>query len=128
MSEADKRILLAEDEAHIAKLVEFKLSRDGFELSVAENGQVAIDRLKDGPWALIILDVMMPVCDGWQVLQAIREDSALGEVPVLMLTAKGQQKDMANAAEMGATHYLKKPFDPGELSETVKRLTSGQEG
>lgn len=121
MSESGK-ILLAEDEEHIARLVQFKLSRDGFEVTIAPNGKAAIDQLEAQPWCMVILDVMMPLADGWEVLRAIRANEKLGSLPVLMLTAKGQQKDMASAAELGATHYLKKPFDPAELSETVKRM------
>src|SRR5688572_13725698 len=98
-----KKILLAEDEDHIAKLVQFKLSREGFEVVHARNGQEAIDRLGTAPWSLVILDVMMPLRDGYEVLRTIRADANFQKLPVLMLTAKGQQKDMANAAELGAT-------------------------
>lgn len=120
----NKKILLAEDEGHIAKLVQFKLGRDGFEVTVAPNGKEAIALLSAKPWSLVILDVMMPIADGWEVLRAIRSNQDLSALPVLMLTAKGQQRDMASAAELGATQYLKKPFDPAELSETVKRMTA----
>jgi DNA-binding response OmpR family regulator len=114
-------ILLAEDEEHIAKLVAFKLNRDGFQLTIAKNGQEAMDHLDSKKWSLIILDVMMPIYDGWQVLKTAR--STLGdEIPVLMLTAKSHQKDVANAAELGATQFMKKPFDPAELSTLVKKM------
>jgi DNA-binding response OmpR family regulator len=118
------RILLAEDEAHIAKLVEFKLTKAGYKIEVALNGAAAVERLKKEPtgFKLVILDVMMPEMDGWEVLRFIRSDAAFKALPVLMLTAKGHQKDMANAAELGATQFLKKPFDPSELAELVKRL------
>ncbi|MCC7440074.1 MAG: response regulator transcription factor [Bdellovibrionales bacterium] len=119
-----KRILLAEDEAHIAKLVEFKLGKEGYAVELASNGGVAIEKLRTEPqgFALLILDVMMPVADGWEVLRFVRTESAVKGLPVLMLTAKGHQKDMANAAELGATQFLKKPFDPTELARLVRKL------
>lgn len=116
-------ILLAEDEEHIAKLVAFKLSKEGFAVTIARNGQEAIDRLREKPWKLFILDVMMPYKDGWQVLREIQASPELKAIPILMLTAKTYQKDMANAAELGATQFLKKPFDPTELATTVRRMT-----
>lgn len=117
-----KEILVAEDETHIARLIEFKLQKEGYQVTVAPNGKLALDKLAEKSWDLLILDVMMPVMDGWEVLKNIRGSEKLKDFPVLMLTAKGQQKDMANAAELGATKYLKKPFDPAELATTVKEL------
>lgn len=119
-----KKVLLAEDESHIAKLVEFKLNKDGMDVTWAKNGAEAIAILEqEGHWDLVILDVMMPICDGWEVLKKIRGDGRWSALPVLMLTAKGHQRDMANAAELGATHFLKKPFDPVELSSLAQRLS-----
>lgn len=120
-------ILVAEDEVHIAKLVQFKLEKEGFRVVVAINGQDAKDKLRAEKWACVILDVMMPICDGWDVLKAIRSDTSLSTLPVLMLTAKGNQQDMANAAKLGATQFLKKPFDPNELATMVRRLCVGKE-
>ncbi len=114
-------ILLAEDEEHIAKLICFKLARDGFKVSVAKNGQDAVDQLGARPWSLVILDVMMPILNGWQVLESLKSSPASG-TPVLMLTARQGQKDVARASELGATQFLSKPFDPAELSIRVKKL------
>jgi DNA-binding response OmpR family regulator len=113
---------MAEDEEHIAKLVAFKLTREGYEVTIAKNGKEAIDQLLTKPWSLLILDVMMPICDGWQVLKQVRATSALAHVPVLMLTAKSFQQDMANAADLGATQFLKKPFEPANLAAVVRKL------
>jgi two-component system, OmpR family, alkaline phosphatase synthesis response regulator PhoP len=124
-AEPKKEILVAEDEEHIAKLVHFKLTREGFQVTIAKNGQEAIDLLKARPWALVILDIMMPIADGWTVLKSLRAMPELSHLPVLMLTAKGYQKDAANAAELGAQHFLKKPFDPSELAALVKKMSSG---
>jgi DNA-binding response OmpR family regulator len=115
-------ILLAEDEEHIAKLVAFKLTKEGFTVTHARNGQEAIQLLPSRPWGLIILDVMMPVVHGWQVLKHIRARPEFARVPVLMLTAKNAQQDLANAAELGATQFLKKPFEPANLASVVRKL------
>ena len=122
MSEGAREILLAEDEEHIAKLICFKLTKEGWNVTLARNGQEALDRLADKPWRLLILDVMMPLKTGWEVLQALRADPRFAGLPVLVLTAKGFQKDLTDAAAFGATAYLKKPFDPNDLAATVKRL------
>ncbi len=118
-------ILLAEDEEHISKLVAFKLTREGFSVTVARNGQEAKDQLPSKRWSLIILDVMMPICDGWEVLRTVRASPGHAALPVLMLTAKSYQQDMANAAELGATRFLKKPFDPVELAAVVRKMVQG---
>jgi CheY-like chemotaxis protein len=121
------RILLAEDEEHIARLIEFKLKKEGLDVSIARNGKEALEALEKNSgeiWGLVILDVMMPICDGWQVLRQLRHSSimALNEIPVLMLTAKNTETDIAKSAELGATRFLKKPFDPSELARVVKEM------
>jgi len=116
------QILLAEDEEHIAKLIEFKLKKEGFSISVAKNGQEALEVFNSArSWKLLILDVMMPMMDGWQVLKQVRH-SELPDVPVLMLTAKSSETDIAKSAELGATRFLKKPFDPSELARVVREV------
>jgi DNA-binding response OmpR family regulator len=119
------KILLAEDEEHIAKLVSFKLTKEGCEVTIAKDGQEALDRLHEKPWDLLILDVMMPYHDGWSVLKKCRETPALKALPVLMLTAKNIQGQAAHVADLGANAYLRKPFDPAELARKVKELVHG---
>lgn len=121
---AIKSILMAEDEEHIARLVSFKLTKEGFKLIIAKNGQEAIDLLPSQEWSLIILDIMMPIKTGWEVLKEIRSspNKTIAKTPVLVLSAKGLKKEVANAAELDAEQYLKKPFDPNELAALVKKL------
>lgn len=113
-------ILLAEDEVHIAKLIQFKLERDGFQVTAVTDGEQAIQVLNAQPWSLIILDIMMPKKDGWEVLEAARANAKTKETPILLLTAKSVQKDLENAKTRGASGYLTKPFDPNHLLATVK--------
>ena len=76
-------------------------------------------------WSLLILDVMMPICDGWQVLKQARSTPEVASVPVVMLTAKSYQHDMANAADLGASQFIKKPFEPTTLALAVRKLIEG---
>lgn len=121
------QILLAEDEDHIAKLISFKLNKEGYQVTVARNGEEAIALLPSRAWSLIILDVMMPIRDGWEVLREVRKSElkAAGtahEVPVLMLTAKTEQQVIGAAAQLGATECMRKPFEPNSLAATVRAL------
>jgi len=117
-----EKILIAEDDPQIARLVEFKLNREGFQVSIARNGKEAVDQMESDAWSLIILDIMMPILDGWEVLKRLKSSSQ-SQIPVLMLTAKSyQKKDIANAADLGATQFLRKPFDLSELVAVVNSL------
>lgn len=121
---APMKVLLAEDEEHIAKLIRFILVKEGFDVTHAKDGQEAVDLLTKEKWNLITLDVMMPHVDGWGVLKAIRSKPEMNSIPVLMLTAKGQKDDESVAQGLGATDYLKKPFDPKELARVAKELAT----
>ncbi len=124
------RILLAEDEEHLAKLILFKLDREGFETVWAENGAAAWDKLSSdtGGWNLLILDIMMPVMTGLEVLKKVKADPILQKIPVLILTAKGFRADVAAASDLGAEQYMHKPFDPGELVKAVNRMATASDG
>jgi len=110
------RILLAEDEEHIAKLIHFKLNKEGFSVGWAKDGREALSLAQTGEWDAIVLDVMMPYLDGWRVLKQLRED---GNLTPVMLTAKGTENDVSKSLELGATRFLKKPFNPVELIEVL---------
>ena len=122
---ARPKILLAEDEEHIAKLIVFKLNREGYDVSVAQNGREALELFEKDEYKLLILDVMMPLVDGMEVLKRVRATARpSAHVPILMLTAKGRQSDAAQAADLGATQFLRKPFDPAELASIVGALVN----
>jgi DNA-binding response OmpR family regulator len=117
---AEKKIMLAEDEAHIARLIIFKLEREGFKVEWAQDGGEAIDKIKKTMPDLILLDVMMPVMDGFDVLKQIRADASLSAIPVFMLTAKGQTEDVEKGFGLGVDDYIIKPFRPAELVARIK--------
>ncbi len=114
------KILVADDESRMRKLIKDYLSREGYEVVEAENGEQALDIFyMDSDIQLLILDVMMPKVDGFAVLKEIRETSA---IPVIMLTAKGEENDVLNGFELGADEYINKPFSPKILMARVNAV------
>ena len=118
---AKKKILLAEDEPHIARLVVFKLEREGYEVTWAKDGGEALESIKKNRPDLVLLDVMMPVMNGFDVLKKIKEDEHYWKIPVIMLTAKGQIRDVEKGFDLGSDDYIVKPFRPAELVARVRR-------
>ncbi len=117
-----KKIVLAEDEPQIARLIEFKLKKEGYEVTWKENGEEALRAIKADKPDLILLDIMMPVMDGYEVLRRVKEDESLKDIPVIMLTARAQEKDVVKGIGSGAEDYITKPFHPAELLARVKRI------
>lgn len=119
------RVLIAEDEAHIVESLAFILGRAGYQVTSVADGATALLRLRrPDPPDLVILDVMLPERNGFEVLKALRADERLRALPVLMLTAKAQPHDRALAEEIGVDAYVTKPFSNRDLLEQVQRLTS----
>ncbi len=117
---AKNKILVADDESRMRKLIKDYLVREDYEVVEAENGEQALDIFyMDSDISLIILDVMMPKVDGFAVLKEIRETSS---IPVLMLTAKGEENDVLNGFELGADEYINKPFSPKILMARVNAV------
>ena len=117
-----KKIVLAEDEPQIARLIEFKLRKEGYQVTWKENGEEALEAIKAEKPDLVLLDVMMPVMDGYEVLRQIKEDENLKSIPVIMLTARAQERDVVKGIDLGAQDYITKPFHPAELLVQVKRI------
>ncbi len=119
----EKPLLMAvEDDDNIAYLLQFLLEREGYSVRMARNGNEArqlIDELP--PPQLVILDIMVPYFDGFELLQLIREKSDWASTPVIMLTAKSQERDIVRALDSGASDYIVKPFLPEELKARVRR-------
>lgn len=120
-----KRVLVAEDEPNIATSLTFLLERAGYKVSVVTDGNAALDTvLADTPDALV-LDLMLPGIDGYEVLRRVRSEPACADLPVMVLSAKGQAEDRQIALDLGANIYVTKPFSNAELLETVETLTGG---
>ena len=112
MAAESRRILLVEDEKSIREAVSAYLEREGYWVTAAEDGQVALDQFSKHRFDLVVLDLMLPKVPGEQVCRAIRDAS---DVPIIMLTAKGELEDRVRGLELGADDYLVKPFSPREL-------------
>lgn len=117
-----KRVLVIEDEPNIIEAISFILSRDGWTVHTHSDGQTANDRIKATPPDVIILDVMLPGKSGYDILRDLRADQDVAEIPVLMLTARGQARDQELAEELGATKFMSKPFSNAEVLENIRGL------
>ncbi len=114
------KILLAEDEQHIAEMIVFKLTNGGHQVIRAHDGEEAILLVDRETPDLILLDVMMPVLTGFEVLRRLKADPARRTIPVIMVTAKGQERDVVRGLQDGATDYIVKPFSLKELAARVE--------
>ena len=126
------KILIAEDDPEIAMLERDYLEIEGFEVSVVDNGQLAVTQALNGDFSLILLDLMLPGCNGYDVCRLIRDRI---DLPILMVTARTESVDKIRGLGLGADDYIPKPFDPAELVARVKahlsryaRLTGGGQG
>jgi two-component system alkaline phosphatase synthesis response regulator PhoP len=117
-----KKILAVDDERHIVRLVEVNLQRAGYEVVTAYDGREALEKVQSENPDLVVLDVMMPYMDGFEVLKNLKADPATAEIPVIMLTAKAQDADVFKGWQSGVDCYLTKPFNPMELLTFVKRI------
>jgi len=117
-----KKILIVDDEPNIVLSVEFLMRREGHEVVTASDGQEAIDLLASTRPDLMILDVMMPRKNGFEVCADVRADPALSRMPILMLTAKGREAEMKKGISLGADAYITKPFSTHDLVAKVHEL------
>lgn len=113
------RILAVDDESSIRKLVAVTLEGRGFEVETAVDGQDAIDKMTANKPALVVLDIMMPKMDGWEVARRMRDNEATKAIPIVFLSAAGQFESQLQGLETGSEDYLTKPFTPSELADLV---------
>ncbi len=116
-----KKILVIDDEENIRELIKFNLETAGFMVELAADGQLGLDKL-DSTIDLIVLDLMLPVFDGLTLCRKIRSDDQFKDIPIIMLTARGEEVDKILGLEMGADDYLTKPFSPRELIARIKAI------
>jgi len=120
------KILVCDDERHIVRLIQVNLEKQGYQVVTAYDGKEGLEKIRAEKPNLVVLDVMMPYMDGFEVLKSLRKDPEFETLPVIMLTAKAQDKDVFEGYHYGADMYLTKPFNPMELVTFVKRI--GQPG
>lgn len=120
---SDRRLLVVEDEANIVEALSYVLQRAGFLVETVSDGDTALQRLKRERFAAVVLDIMIPGMNGFEILRNVRADPALADLPVIVLTARGQAKDRKMAEEIGASAFITKPFSNAEVVERLRAFT-----
>ncbi len=123
----NRKILVVDDDEHILRSLAQYLELEDFDVTTASSGVEALERFAESRPDLMVLDVMMPGMDGFEVLQKIRQDTETSALPVLMLTARDQHADIMKGYQMGATSYLVKPFNLDELVEAINEVFATQQ-
>lgn len=118
----EKRVLVIEDEPNISEALQFILSRDGWTVEVSADGRQAIGAMRENPPDLLILDLMLAGLSGFEILQSLRAEPGTRDLPVLMLTARGQAADREQAERLGVTRFMTKPFANADVIAAVREL------
>jgi DNA-binding response OmpR family regulator len=122
-AEIRRSILVVDDEPYIGRIIQLKLESSPYDVAVCQDGATALQRLRtENPVDLILLDIMMPDMNGFEVLARLREIPHRSETPVIMLTGKGQSTDREQAASLGASDFLTKPFSPKKLLARIEEI------
>jgi two-component system alkaline phosphatase synthesis response regulator PhoP len=119
---AREHVLIVEDEEEIQELVAYNLSKEGYRTSIAGSGEDALKKVRADRFDLVILDLMLPGIDGLDVCKALKKDEKTSTLPVIMLTAKGEESDIVTGLELGADDYIVKPFSPKVLVARIKTV------
>jgi len=117
-----KNILVVDDEEIIRKFVKIHLNKLGYEVTEAEDGQKALEKIEDQKFDLIICDVMMPNKSGWEVVKEVKSNPEVSGIPIILLTAKSDDADMFKGYELGANYYMTKPFTKEQLLYGMKLI------
>ncbi len=124
MASQRAKVLVVDDEPDVLLLCRVNLEFEGYEVVEATDGEQAIEQARTEAPDVVLLDVMMPKVDGWQVLTALKDDETLKDIPVVMLTAKVQDQDQVRGWSQGAADYITKPFSPLALSQVLQDVLS----
>lgn len=119
---AKERLLVVEDEESILELLNYNLSKDGYEVTEAKSGGEALDKARSGAPDLIVLDLMLPDLDGFDVCRVLKSDPKTRNIPIVMLTARGEESDIVTGLELGADDYVAKPFSPKVFVARIKAV------
>ena len=116
------KILVVDDEVYITQILEFSLGAEGFEVITANNGELAVEKAIQAQPDLIVLDIMMPVLDGYETCRRLKRQSETKNIPIILLTAKGREADKRLGFEVGAVDYIIKPFSPNRLVGRIEEI------
>jgi len=119
---AGENILIVEDEADVQELISYNLAKNGFKTICASDGRTALQKAQKHKPHLVLLDLMLPAIDGLEVCKSLKKDPATSQIPVVMLTAKGEEADIVTGLEIGADDYITKPFSPRVLIARIKAV------
>jgi len=119
-----KHVVLVEDETNIAEAIRFLLGREGWRVETLANGATAVEVIRNASPDLVMLDVMLPGKSGFEILKELRADAALADLPILMLTARGQTRDREIALEAVVSRFMTKPFSNADMLAAVRDLTA----
>jgi len=122
-----KSVLIVEDEPNIVISLEFLMKKAGYDVTIARDGESALEAVNGRIPDIILLDVMLPKKNGYQVCEAIRHDPALATIKIVMLTAKGRDVERDKGMALGADAYITKPFSTRDVVDTVRRLLGGED-
>jgi CheY-like chemotaxis protein len=120
-----KKILIVDDEEVIRKFLKIHLTKLGYEVKEAADGEQAIEQLKKGNFDLMICDILMPKKDGWEVVKEVKSNPRTKDIPVILLTAKNEDSDMFKGYDLGANYYMTKPFTKTQLLYGLKLMLDG---
>jgi len=121
---ARPRVVIADDDPDIRRLVQITVSNAGCDVTVASDGEQALELIRKSPPDLVILDVLMPRMDGWEVARELKADPLTQRIPIMFLTSRGQEHDVLEGFNSGAADYMVKPFSPRELQVRVRAVLS----
>ena len=126
MTDARPVVVVADDDDDILMLVRATLTAAGYEVAIARDGDAALTLLRERAPAAAVLDIALPLVDGLEVLTRVRAEPATADLPIVLLSARAQESDVARGYDLGASRYVRKPFSPRELRAVVDELVAGQ--
>jgi DNA-binding response OmpR family regulator len=127
MAETKGKILIIEDDRYISKMYQLKLSLEGYDVQVAENGREGVDKVKEFMPDIILLDILMPELDGFEVLKIVKSDDATKDIPVLVMSNLGQEDHVEKGMKLGAIGYIvKSQYTPSKVVEKIKSVIDGK--
>lgn len=123
---AAKKVLVVDDDRVIQQLLVVNLELEGYDVITASDGEQAIEKISSAKPDLVLLDIMMPKYDGWEVCRQAKANPKTANVPIIFLSARAQDLDVRRGIELGVAAYMTKPFDPLELMDVVRRVLKGE--